>query len=230
MNAADEIEDRPRAAVDADKFLALVREKLDKNTLYIFNGYCDQISYNTNEIVHVFADANDNFENVNIDVKDLNGKIIKTVFVKQLVKQTEKYYGLPNSDYWCGFNVKFKNKTIENPWEDFCYDESFSFDITDFTSGIYIIGEKIKFIVKGNSNAPITYLYSSNTECAYNGIGGKSLYYDWQGKTNIAKDSAVIVGFRRPVMFTPIYDNNTEFGETIDVHQRGILNWLINLN
>ena len=60
MNADDEIEDRPRAAVDADKFLALVQEKLDKNTLYIFNGYCDQISYNTNEIVHVFADATKN--------------------------------------------------------------------------------------------------------------------------------------------------------------------------
>ena len=86
---------------------------------------------------------------------------------------------------------------------NFCYEESFSFDIKDFKSGIYIIGEKIKFIVKGNTNAPITYLYASNTETAYNASGGKSLYYDWQSDSLDYPNKALVVGFKRPVMFTP---------------------------
>lgn len=200
---------------------------MESNILYIFNGYCDKISYNTNEIVHVYANGNDDFENINIDIKDLKGDIVKTIFVEKLFRQTEYFYGLPNSDYWSGFIPKFKNKTIEKPWEDFCYDESFSFDIKDFKSGIYLIGKKIKFIVKGDSNAPITYLYASNTEAAYNGIGGKSLYYDWQTDSLDEPNKALVVGFKRPVLFTPKYDNNCEFGEIIDEHQHGFLNWLV---
>ena len=200
---------------------------MNKNTLYIFNGYCDKISYNTNEIVHVYADGNDDFENININITNLEGKIVKNVFVKEIKKQINKYYGLPNSDYWSGHNVDFKNKINESPWEDFCYDKSFSFDIKGFKSGIYLIGKKIKFIVKADSKCEITYLYSSNTEAAYNGAGGKSLYYDWQGDSPSDPKKALVVGFKRPVMFTPKYDNNCEFGEVIDVHQRAILDWLI---
>ena len=161
------------------------------------------------------------------------GNIIKTILVKELKKQVDEYYGFPcnteggegRGGPWSGCNVKFKNKIVENPWEDFNFDESFSFDIKDFKSGIYLIDKKIKFIVKGDTESPITYLYSSNTEAAYNGMGGKSLYYDWQLDCVDKSDHAVIVGFKRPVFFTPQNGQSLEC-ENIDVCERSFLDWL----
>jgi hypothetical protein len=183
---------------------------------YINNGYVDKISYNNDEIINVYCDGNENYENIIINITNINKEITKTIKVDKIEKQTcgvKNYTGFGNYKTVPTFINNNNNNTA---WIDFKYQLSFSFSIEKFESGIYLIDNKIKFIVK-NNRYKITYIYPSNTEFAYNPMGGKSLYHDW--RNNDKKDiseRAQIVGIHRP--HWALY--------TIDKNNLGILPWL----
>ena len=55
---------------------------------YINNGYVNKISYYNDEIINVFCDGNENYENININITNINDEIMKTIKVDKIEKQT----------------------------------------------------------------------------------------------------------------------------------------------
>ena len=106
----------------------------------IINGYTDKISYYNNDIINVYADCKDNYQNINININNHKGQIIFTIFVNKLNKQ--------NILYEKGIKPIYKDKIVNKPWEDFEFNKSFNFKIYNLNSGIYYIDNVIKFIVK----------------------------------------------------------------------------------
>lgn len=148
----------------------------------VTEGYTDKVSYSNGESVHVFLNSESSKDDYAIEVTNLEGEVMKE------------------------FNVKLSPQSINSkPYENgFGFSETFSFELEDYPSGVYLIDEQIPFIVKPDTPKKITILYSSNTENAYAGSGGKSLY-DYNSSNN---EPAEIVSFLRPIKLA---NNSDEF-------------------
>lgn len=73
-------------------------------------------------------------------------------------------------------------------------------------SGIYLIENKIPFIVKSSAAADLTVVYPVNTINAYCNTGGKSLY----GFNSENNEASTQVSFLRPI------ESTTEYGECVE--------------
>lgn len=136
--------------------------------LDIDNGYTDKISYLPGEPQKVFIDAK---------------------------ASKEQYVKLYNSQYQVVDSVKAQLSVQEkggSPSEDgFGYKVSFTYEIPELKSGLYLWEKVIPFIIKSPEKAEIVVLYPSNTINAYNITGGKSLYSMFSEQTHV-------VSFLRP--------------------------------
>ena len=179
---------------------------------YINTGYTDKLSYTNKEIIRLFIDPYYNIKNIYLDIKDLNGNIIKKIFVKEMKKQVKEYRG--------EYNIPIFEKYKE-PWYEFNYEFTCSFKLNNVKSGIYIIDDKINVIIKEDYNsfnrAFICYLVPTNTIEMYNVYGGKSGYYDFRNEKNIDPHNAArVLDMKRPKNLTKL--------------QNGILKWFLNSN
>lgn len=160
----------------------------------------DKVSYDPGNNANVFINANSIFTNKKIYLYSVSNVIVDSVTV----------------------NLYPQSIPITNtaPWENgYGYSISFNYIIpNNLKSGIYNWENKIFFVVKSVSKgADITIIYPSNTEAAYNNVGGKSLYNS--ASTNHIKSN--VVSFLRPA--TP---------EVLSVYRltNRFMRWLNNLS
>lgn len=106
-----------------------------------------------------------------VGIYDIRGNMVDEVNIT-----LKKQFPANNDCYASGFN----------------YADSFNYSVPrGLKSGIYLVANKIPFLVKNSlRNGEIVVVYPSNTEAAYNEAGGRSLYTVPQ-KTGI-------VSFKRP--------------------------------
>lgn len=154
----------------------------------VTEGYTDKVSYENGEEVVVYLNSESDKNDYSIEVSNLKEDIMDE-FTVDLNPQT------------------IKSKPYEN---GFGFSESFSFKLKDYPSGVYLIDDRIPFIVKPDTPKKITVLYSSNTENAYAPSGGKSTY----AYNSTDKKPAEIVSFQRPI---DLAYNSDEF-----------LKWIVN--
>ena len=83
----------------------------------------------------------------------------------------------------------------ERPWESgFGYQPSATLTVPRIRSGVYLVDGRLPLIIKtpATDRPDVVVVCPTNTEAAYNGSGGRSMYTK-------APDTAAIVSFRRPV-------------------------------
>lgn len=136
-------------------------------------GYTDKVSYFNGETVHVYLGGETEKKNYSIEVTNLSGETMAEFDVDLAVQNPQA------NSYEKGYG----------------FEETFSFQISDFPSGIYLIDDQIPFVVKPDVPKKVMVLYSSNTENAYCASGGKSTYA-YNSSENIP---AEIVSFHRPI-------------------------------
>jgi hypothetical protein len=72
--------------------------------------------------------------------------------------------------------IIIQSDTVSNRHEGFNYSVNAEVKIPDLPSGMYLIENKIPFIVKASRPVDVIVIYPSNTANAYSESGGKSLY------------------------------------------------------
>jgi len=141
------------------------------------DGYTNKLSFEVGEELGLFINAKEDYENGLIELFDVRGN---------KVSQTT-------------FNAKTQEPKGEEPWSDgFGYELSGSYNVPELTSGMYLWGNKIPFLVRTpNENVDITVLWASNTMNAYICSGGKNLY---NCGINDESERPHQVSFQRPLM------------------------------
>lgn len=136
-------------------------------------GYTDKSSYFLDEKVAAFLQSNANVEVCRLDVYDAIGTVVFSV----------------NSP------LKVQNVSSDTPYlQGYGFQPSVEFDIPPNTpSGIYLIENRIPFVIKTHDPVDFMIIYPSNTANAYCESGGKSLY------TVPLSDRPPIVSFHRPI-------------------------------
>jgi len=168
------------------------------------SGYFDKRSYNQNDSAFFFysdCEATELYDTL------IDSVVIPTYKLKYFISDINR--NIIDSIYLL---PKCKYNTNDKPWENgFGYD-SVQIKIPELPSGIYLINNKIPFIIKNNKEVDIAVLYPTNTINAYNSSGGKNLYRSSLPKDSLdqVSNSARIVSFLRPLEI-PIQQYAEEF-------------------
>ena len=113
------------------------------------------MSFNNNDSMEVFLNADTLLEDTRIPIFDINGNLVYE-FIADIFPQ---------------------QITEEKPWENgYGYLKTAKIKIEDLKSGIYFIDNKIPFIMKPSNQVDAIIVYPSNTINAYNKNEGYSLY------------------------------------------------------
>lgn len=140
----------------------------------VIDGYTDKISYSESDSISIFINSDSDLENYAIDISDINGNYLQSITIDLFPQAVEQ-----NKPYENGFGYALTKK-IKLP---------------ELPSGVYLIDEKIPFLIKPKKQYDVLILYSSNTENAYCSKGGKSTY----GYNSSNKVGATTVSFNRPI-------------------------------
>ena len=141
---------------------------LEGISLDIDNGYTDKVSYLPGEEQKVYLDAKNKQEKY-VKLYDIRHRVVDSLLVQI-----------------------YPQKRGDNASESgFGYSVSFSYEVPELESGLYLWEKSIPFIVKSSKKEEIVVLYPSNTINAYNISGGKSLYSLFSQQTHV-------VSFQRP--------------------------------
>ena len=168
--------------------------------MYIIDGYVDKCSYKNGDTIYAYLNYKSICKKI-IQITDLNGTIIDTI--NSAVK--------PNI---CKNEYSWK--------EGASYDLTFTYNVKNYKSGIYLIDSKVSFIIKEpNLKTDFTIVYESNTVEVYNTYGGKNAYMGVQ--TRSYQDRAKVLSFHRPKK-TKINSND------ISIYCEPFLKWIFNLN
>lgn len=152
----------------------------------IRDGYTDQLSAFPKDSIMLFLNASERNPRFPLKLYDLNGKIV----------------------YRATLPVSPQGAILPKAYESgYSYARSAKIAVPELASGIYLWENKIPFVIK-NRHARIVVVYPSNTECAYNNAGGKSLY----GFNSSDRIGATKVSFLRP--------------RTIETFSESFLKWL----
>lgn len=137
---------------------------------FITAGYTDKVSYYPGEKVQVFFETKQAVELCRLDIHSINGDLVLSLGSELPLSPV-----LPEnaSEYGYGFQP------------------GASFDLPAISSGVYLIENKIPFIVKTREAVDVMIVYAVNTANAYADSGGKSLYS--------SDDRPATVSFHRPV-------------------------------
>jgi len=138
---------------------------------YLALGYTDQVSYYPQEEVTIFLQSSKMVDVCRLDIFDVNENVVFSISTPIAIQRIST-----NSPYANGFG----------------FDPTVKFSIPAATpSGVYLIDNKIPFIVKTHAVVDFLIVYPSNTANAYSESGGKSLY--------TTTNRPVEVSFLRPI-------------------------------
>lgn len=121
----------------------------------LVDGYTDKTSYFPGEEMFIFLKGNTSEPSCRLNIYSVDGELalpIPSSIFKQEVN--------PNMPYSNGFGYVFSAKLI----------------LPNMKSGVYLIENRIPFIVKSADPVDVVVVYPSNTANAYSISGGKSLY------------------------------------------------------
>jgi hypothetical protein len=140
---------------------------------HLTEGYTDRVSYLPGDSVKIYLHASRPLEMCRLNIFNVNGDSVFSVASP-----------LP-------FHPKY-------PWNvgstnGFNYPLTSEFVLPEIPSGVYLIENKIPFIVKTKKRVDVTVVYPSNTANAYSFSGGKNLYSP--GTTQVS--------FQRPIELQP---------------------------
>jgi hypothetical protein len=134
------------------------------------DGYTDKISYKPGEEIKLYLNGEQAIENCRLDVYSMNGTLA---------------FSIPSS-------LPIQNPPPQNASaEGFGYLLSSKFAVPAIASGVYLIENKIPFIIKSTQVSDLLIVYPSNTANAYCSSGGQSLYS--------AVNRPYQVSFHRPI-------------------------------
>lgn len=121
----------------------------------IIEGYTDQTSYKIGDRLQVFLQSSSSIGLCRLNIYTIEGKIVFSVKAFLTVQSPP-----PSNSYSAGYR----------------YSISAEFDVPDLKSGIYLIENRIPFIIKPSKPVDVMLVYASNTANAYCESGGKNLY------------------------------------------------------
>lgn len=137
---------------------------------FILSGYSDKVSYHPGEKVKLFFESRQPVELCRLTIFDLAGEpVYSTASVLPIVPQ------LADDASENGYNFPIAVELV----------------LPELKSGIYLVEDKVPFIVKTDQPVDIIVVYPSNTANAYSTAGGKSLYTQ--------QDRPASVSFQRPI-------------------------------
>ncbi|MGD1847836.1 MAG: N,N-dimethylformamidase beta subunit family domain-containing protein [Salibacteraceae bacterium] len=140
----------------------------------IENGYVNRLSFVQGDSIEVYLNGKSQIEDGEVDIHDINGHTVAS-FSTPLFPQAMQ---------------------AQKPYEQgFGYRKTATIPVPEVKSGIYLIDNRIPFLVRPNKPYDILILYESNTQNAYSNKGGKSLY----AFNSSDKQAAPIVSFHRPL-------------------------------
>lgn len=139
-------------------------------TSFILNGYSDKVSYHPGEKVKLFFESSQPVELCRLTIFSITGDpVYSTGSVLPIVPQ------LAGDASENGYNFPI----------------AVEFVLPELKSGVYLVENKIPFIVKTDQPVDIMIVYPSNTANAYSASGGKSLYSQQGRPTSVS--------FQRPI-------------------------------
>lgn len=154
---------------------------------FIRGGYTGQLSYYPGEKVKVFFDSKDDVELCRLTVYSVSGDSVFSIASPLAISPA-----IPGDAYMNGFG----------------FPVGVEFEVPVIKSGIYLIENRIPFIVKTAAPVDIVLVYSSNTANAYADSGGKSLY--------TLQDRPAAVSFRRPIPLQALSEFCLKWFEDLD--------------
>lgn len=138
----------------------------------VIDGYTDKISYAPDEQVTAFLQSGSRVEACRLTIHHVNGKEAFSIAAALIVQ---------------------KMNTDAPSANGFGYKPTVTFRLPDnIASGVYMIENKIPFIVRTSQPVDLMIVYASNTANAYATTGGKSLYTPPPNKPSQ-------VSFHRPI-------------------------------
>lgn len=140
---------------------------------YFQYGYTDKVSYFLDEHVSAFLQSNTAIQLCQLDVYSSQGTVAFSV----------------------NTSLTIQNVSVDEPYgKGYGFQQTVEFALPAGTkSGIYLIENRIPFVVKTQESVDMIIVYPSNTANAYCESGGKSLY------TAPATERPPIVSFHRPI-------------------------------
>lgn len=139
-------------------------------TSFILNGYSDKVSYHPGEKIKLFFESSQPVELCRLTIFSITGEaVFSTASALPIVPE------LPDDASENGYN----------------YPIAVEFVLPQLKSGVYLVENKIPFILKTEQAVDVMVVYPSNTANAYASTGGKSLYSQ--------QDRPSAVSFQRPI-------------------------------
>ena len=129
----------------------------------IIDGYTDAQSYDQNTTQQVYVNATSSITNGRLDLYDVFSNVVDSVT----------------------FNSQPQTPTSSTPAVDgFGYTASFSYNVGNLPSGVYLWGNRIPFVVKDTTKtSEIRVVMPTNTMNAYSCTGGQNTYNTCSGGT-----------------------------------------------
>ena len=137
---------------------------------FVISGYTDRISYYTGEKIQVFIESNQGVALCGLTIFTVMGDSIFSVPAAVTIAPT-----LSADASQHGFN----------------YTVAAEFMVPELKSGVYLIEDKIPFIIKTDGAVDVMVVYPSNTANAYATSGGKNFYS--------AQQRPPVLSFQRPI-------------------------------
>ena len=177
-----------------DRGDALITSSGETSLATVVDGYTDQLAYNPNSQQQVFVNASNPQGSAEIELYDVLGNVVDTVT----------------------FTAQTQTPQNPEPWTNgFGYAASFTYDIGQLPSGVYLWANTIPFVVRdASSTSAIRVVMPTNTINAYNCAGGRNTY-DCGGTTDVPD----LVSFRRPM---PVSSLPTTGGPVIPLDDDGL--------
>ena len=127
--------------------LNIIDPNYNSDHTVIVDGYVDKISYITSDSIKIYINAVSTMENTKLKIYDINTNIVRE-FETDLFPQIKNH----NAPWSFGYDYMVTT-TIE---------------VGNMESGIYLIENRIPFIVKPSNVVDAIVVYPSNTINAYN--------------------------------------------------------------
>ena len=135
--------------------LNIIDPNYNSDLTVIVDGYVDKISYITSDSIKIYINAVSRMENIKLKIYDINKNIVRE-FEANLFPQIKNH----NSPWSFGYDYKVTT----------------TIDVENMESGIYLIENRIPFIIKPSDVVDAIVVYPSNTINAYNNNEGVSFY------------------------------------------------------
>ena len=129
--------------------LNTIEPNYNSDRTVIVDGYVDKMSYSASDSIQIYINAVSAIDDVRLAIYDINANIVREI-------EADIYPQII---------------THETPWSiGYDYTATTTIEVGDMISGIYLIENRIPFIIKPSDVVDAIVVYPSNTINAYNVI------------------------------------------------------------